>query len=290
MSVPVNLLKPDQRFWYAKLVLSAILADGEIDSAEVDFLRGVIGVVQAPELKANLMQYVQAKKPPEVNEPPSKIPDQVLAAIFAELILICISDHDFAEEEEAFLRKVADVMLLTEPFYRSMMAWLNEGLSWKKAQAELLPAELGINPGEVPLKDFDSEQKFWYAKLVIITLMLDGQVDEMELSFMKMAISFCEEDHQKKKLMAFVKNRLSPNLEEPYGFSRSQLVAVFVSILQIVTANESMTYKEQTYLKQLSDLCGFDKALFDRLINWATQGMNWKANKNGLIQRVRRKT
>ena len=290
MSVPVNLLKPEQRYWYAQLVLAAILADGEIDSAEVEFLKQVIGVVKEDQLRAQLMKHVQSKVPPEIKEPPSHIPDQIMAAIFAELILICICDHDFAEQEEKFLRQVADVMLFTEPFYRTMMNWLNEGLAWKKAEAELLPPGLGITPGEVPITDFDGDQKYWYARLMIITLMLDGKIDEMEVNFMKMAISFCEEASEKKELVGYVKNRLSPTLKEPYGFSKPQLISIFLSVLQIVTADEALTYKEQTYLQQLADMCEFEKPLFDKFIAWTNQGMLWKNNKNSLIQRVRRKT
>ena len=112
MSVPINLLNPDQRYWYAKLVLSAILADGQIDSAEVEFLKQVIGIVKDEKQRQRLMRHIQSKTPPKL-QPPEGIPDQVLAAIFAELVLICIADVDFDETEEHFLRQVADLMEFT---------------------------------------------------------------------------------------------------------------------------------------------------------------------------------
>ncbi|MDT8447435.1 MAG: hypothetical protein RRB13_11140 [bacterium] len=288
MSVPVNLLKPDQRFWYAQLVVAAILADGEIDASEVEFLRGVIGVVKEPVARQALLAHIEAKQPPPVHEPPSAIPDQILAAIFTELILICIADVDFAVEERTFLEEVAGVMSFTPAYLKMLMNWLEDGLRWKRAQSELLPPSSGFTIGQVPIDQFSSEQRYWYAQLLISTIMLDGRLDEMELQFMKMAVGFVQEKPLKMKLMGYVKNKMSPPLSSPPDFPRDLLILIFVNVIQIVSADESISYSEQTMLKELSDLCGFESDLFARLISWCNQGVSWKGNKNGLIQRVRR--
>lgn len=288
MSVPVNMLKPEQRFWYAQLVVAAILADGEIDASEVEFLRGVIGMIKEPVARQALMGHIEAKSPPPVQEPPSSIPDQILAAIFTELILICISDVDFADEERAFLDEVAGVMGFTAAYHKMLLAWLDEGLRWKRAQSELLPPASGFTIGQVPIDQFSAEQRFWYAQLMITCIMLDGKLDQMELEFMKMAIGFVPEKADKLKLMSYVKNKMSPPLVPPPDFPREILVLIFLNVIQIVSADESISYTEQTFLKELADHCGFEADLLARLLSWCNQGVSWKANKNGLIQRVRR--
>jgi uncharacterized tellurite resistance protein B-like protein len=108
MSVPVHTLNKEQRVWYANLVISAILADDEISPSEVDFLKQVIVIVSDPEKKKELMARISSKKKSPMTEPPN-VAKEILAAIFIELSLIMISDLDFAEDEKAFLKTVADL-------------------------------------------------------------------------------------------------------------------------------------------------------------------------------------
>ncbi|MBU2647471.1 hypothetical protein KKI24_22380, partial [bacterium] len=101
MSVPVHTLNKEQRVWYADLVISAILADNEISPSEVDFLKQVIAIVPEANKKKELMQRISSKKKAELTAP-TGMSKEILAAIFVELMLIMISDLDFADDEKVF--------------------------------------------------------------------------------------------------------------------------------------------------------------------------------------------
>ena len=108
MSVPVQKLNKEQKVWYAKFVIGAILADDEISPSEVDFLKQVISIVDSPAEKKELMQLISTKKRPPLS-PPKSIPKEILAAIFIELVLIMISDLDFADKEKEYLQDVSNL-------------------------------------------------------------------------------------------------------------------------------------------------------------------------------------
>ncbi|OGG99978.1 MAG: hypothetical protein A2600_11325 [Candidatus Lambdaproteobacteria bacterium RIFOXYD1_FULL_56_27] len=288
MTVPINLLKPDQKYWYARLMVSAILADGEIDKAEVEFLRQVIGVVKEPGQKVALMQLIESKQAPPIEEPPTSIPDQILAAIFVELMMVCIADASFDQTEKNFLLQVAGMMRFTEAYTKSLLAWLEEGLNWKRTQAQLLPPESGLTIGQIPVDRFTDAQKYWYAELIIATILLNGKPDEFEMEMLKMIVNSVETKEEKMRLFGFVKNRLAPHLSPPPDLPQDVLLLVLLNIIQVVTADEAISYKEQTYLGQVADICEIPTPVFSRLMAWANQGIAWKNNKNGLITRVRR--
>jgi len=90
------------------------------------------------------------------------------------------------------------------------------------------------------------------------------------------------------RLFGFVKNRLAPHLSPPPDLPQDVLLLVLLNIIQVVTADEAISYKEQTYLGQVADICEIPTPVFSRLMAWANQGIAWKNNKNGLITRVRR--
>jgi len=289
MSVPVQMLSEPQRLWYGRLVVSAILADGDIDAAEIEFLKEVMGVLKEPASKKEILGFVESKQAPPLVPPPTAIPDQILAAIYIELILVCISDSDFDQSERDFLSEVAQMMDFTDDYRKKLNIWLEEGLEWKHAQQEMLPQGSTVAAGLVPVDQFTGEQKFWYASLMVATILLDKNLDQFEIEFLKMAISFVEEKQEKLRLMGHVKNRMAPIINPPPGLAEDILLAIIFSVVQIVSADESISYREQTYLSNLFEICDIDPSIHAKILAWCHKGVNWKTNKNGLMTRVRRK-
>ncbi len=282
MSVPVQSLNKEQRVWYADLVISAILADNEISPSEVDFLKQVISIVPDAAKKKELMLRISSKKASELTPPPS-LPNEILAAIFVELILIMISDLDFADDEKEFLKTVADLFQFEKAYFRDLMRWGTEGLEWKNSQQDLIAGGETIENFQAAMGKLNSEQRKWYAQALIATIMLDGAIDEMELSFLKAAVSLVDNKKDQMELMGYVRNKMSPRLNRPPEMSEAILVHIFIEIIRIVSADENLSYAEHAHLKQISDLCGFSNEQFEKCIAWCNRGLSWMQNKNPLI-------
>lgn len=286
MSVPVNRLNDEQKIWYARFVIGAILADEEITPSEVDFMKQVISIVSSPEEKKKLMGLISAKKRPPLT-PPEGIAKEILAAIFIELVLIMISDLDFAEQEKVYLKEVSDLFSFTGSYFNEVMQWGQEGLEWKQSQRYLIKKDGNIDNFQVPLSKLNSQQKGWYAKILIATIMLDGLVDETELQFLKAAMSFVDNKKDQQQLVGYVRNKMAPPITKPPNMPEVVLALIFFEVILIVSADEALSYKEQNHLKTIADTCGFSKDFLDKAINWCQEGIKWKQNKNPLISRCK---
>jgi len=282
MSVPVHTLNKEQRKWYAKIVIAAILADDEISPSEIDFLKQVISIVDHPDDKKELMQMISAKKGPEITEPPA-IQKEILAAVFIELLLIMISDLDFADKEKKFLKNISSLFSFENVYFKGLMRWAEEGLNWKLSQQQLIGGDKETDNLQVPIGKLDAQQKKWYSSTLISTIMLDGSVDEGEISFLKAAVSFVDNKKDQMELLGYVRNKIAPKVLHPPEFPQNILIRIFIEVIRIVAADEAMSYAEHSHLKQLSDMCGFSSELFDDLLEWCNQGIKWMQNKNPLI-------
>mgnify|MGYP005634136669 CR=1 FL=1 len=288
MSVPVHTLNKDQKKWYAKIVIAAILADDEISPSEIDFLKQVIAIVNHPDDKKELMQMISSKKGPEIEEPPG-IQKEILAAIFIELLLIMISDLDFADKEKKFLKKISAMFELDGSYFAELMRWGEAGLAWKLSQQTLIGGDKEADSLQVPINQLVAQQKKWYSSTLISTIMLDGSVDESEISFLKAAVSFVESKKDQMELLGYVRNKMAPKLLHPPEFPENILVRIFIEVIRIVAADENMSYAEHSHLKALSDKCGFSTDLFNELLEWCNQGIKWMQDKNPLITNVKLK-
>lgn len=286
MSVPVHTLSKDQKIWYARFVIGAILADDEISPSEVDFLKQVINIVEDPAEKKELMGLISTKNRPPLT-PPDGISKEVLAAIFIELILIMISDLDFADQEKEYLQEVSDLFNFSNSYFVELMNWGEEGLKWKESQKYLITDDGSVDSFHVPLDKLSSEQKTWYAQILIATIMLDGQVEDTELQFLKAAMSFLDNKRDQQQLVGYVKNKMSPPLQNPPNIQEVILRLVFFEVILIVSADESLSYTEQNFLKSVAQTCGFDDELLNKAVDWCQKGISWKQNKNPLISRCK---
>ncbi|MDH5560635.1 MAG: DUF2225 domain-containing protein [Deltaproteobacteria bacterium] len=287
MAVPIQNLDEEQKFWYANLVVAAVLADDKIFLSEIEFLKQVIAIITSQEKRSELMEIIDKKKPPQLTAPPPGIPPKILVAIYIELILIIISDYDFADDERKYLKEVADLFNFDEGFYRELMNWCEDGLRWKTDQRELVSSDLQIEGMQIPLKRLNDKQKRWYSQTLVATVMLDGLVDQIEKSFLKMAISFLEDPQDKKQMLAYIGNKISPPMVRPPPMPKQYLMIVLIEVILIISADESLSYREIEYLQKISDNCGFSKEEFNRLMDWCNHGINWKQNKNSLFVKCR---
>ncbi len=289
MGVPLNILTQSQRFWYAQMVVAAILADEEITKPETDFIKQILPIIKKPEDRQELINRIASKSPPSIFRPPGVAP-KVLAAVFIELALVMISDVDFADKERQFLENVADVFRFTDGYYKDLLEWCEEGLEWKNRQLEFVSSTGSAELLQVPVSKLNPHQQRWYAETLIASIMSDQQLDQAEVRFLKMAINLIKDDAHRREVTALVRQNRTPVLSKPQGFAKNYLVRIFIEVMLIISADESLDKKEHTFLQNLAMNCDFSDNLFNRLISWCVQGIKWKRAKNPLINKCQIKT
>lgn len=283
MSVPFKALTQSQRVWYAEMIISAVLADGEISQPETEFIKDIVRLVKKPEDKQDLMTRLASKRPPPISRP-SGVPPHVLAAVFLELVLVLISDAELTESETRFLEETACIFRFSDAYLKSLMDWTMEGLAWKRKQGSLISSDGKVGDTSVPVGELNDNQLRWYAEVLVATIMSDEQLDASEVRFLKMAIDLVKDESHRQQLTEMVRNNTAPQLTAHPGMDENVLKRVFFEVMLIISADESLHEKEKAYLKQLADFCGFDDTLYQRMIDWCLQGIRWKQAKNGLIE------
>ncbi len=286
MSIPVHALTQAQRYWYAQMVVAAILSDNEITHAETEFIKQTIEIVKRSDEKQKLLRCIASKTAPYLSGPPG-IPPKVLAAIFLELSLILISDLDFSDPERKFLEEIGQLYGFTYDYYLELLKWCEQGLAWKNRQRELVSELCKSERLKVPVSELNEEQRNWYAQTLVSTILSDSQLDKEEVVFLKMAIALVNDSEHKRELLKQVSSHIAPPLSQPPGFSNEILVLIFFEVMLIVSADEELGVHEQMHLKRLSDLCGFPDFLFKSLLQWCRLGVKWKQSKNPLIARCK---
>ena len=284
MSVPFKALTQSQRFWYAEMVIAAILADGEISQPETEFIKDIVRLVKKPEEKQDLMARLASKRPPPVSRPSGVLP-KVLAAVFLELGLVMISDAVFTPEEKRFLENSARVFRFSDSYCKELMDWCQEGLDWKNEQIQLISSDGKMDNLGVPVASLNDAQLRWYAETLVATIMSDQQLDASEVRFLKRAIDLVKDESYQQHLTKMVRSNTAPPLSRHPGIDENSLKRIFFEVMLIVSADESLADQEEAYLKQLAEHCEFSESLYKRMVNWCQQGIKWKQMKNPLIQR-----
>jgi len=282
MSVPFKALTQSQRYWYAEMIIAAILADGEISQPETEYIKGIIRLVKKPDEKQDLVARLASKRPPPITRP-AGVPPKVLAAVYLELVLVLISDAELTDAEKQFLEETARVFRFSDTYRNDLMQWALEGLSWKSGQADLVAAEKKSGDTGVPLASLNNNQLHWYAEVLVATIMSDQQLDASEVRFLKMAIDLVKEESHRQKLTELVRSNTAPQLKPHPGLDENTLKRIFLEVLLIISADESLQEDEMRYLRQLADLCGFSEELYRQMIDWCLQGIQWKKAKDRLI-------
>ncbi len=283
MSVPFKALTQSQRFWYAEMVIGAVLADGEISQPETEFIKDIIRLVKKPEDKQDLMGRLASKRPPPISRPSGVLP-KVLAAVFLELVMVLISDAELTDAEKRFLEETARVFRFSDSYIKALMNWSLDGLSWKNEQVQLTVSDGKTGDTGVPVASLNDEQRRWYAETLVATIMSDQQLDASEVRFLKVAIDLVKDEGYQQKLTEMVRKNTAPPLTPHPGIEGNVLKRIFFEVMLITTADESLDEKEKEYLKQLAEFCGFQDSLYQRMIDWCLQGIKWKQMKNRLIE------
>lgn len=282
MSISIKNLNTEQKEWYAQTVIAAILADNKINWAEVSFLKQVISIISNPKKKKELIQLVSQRKAIPVSKPPA-MSYSLQATVFTELILIILCDLDFDRDEMKFLEKTSDLFGFSDKYYQELMDWAKSILDWKKFQYRFVPdANNGLS---IPIKVLNSEQKNWYASLLISTIMLDGQIETIEVNIMMSALTMVESSRMQNKLKKYIRNKIQLPVNAPPVFPPHVLTRIYLEIISILSADDIITYQEQFFLKELAQKCNLSIEQSDEILDWCNSGILWKKARKTLIKK-----
>jgi uncharacterized tellurite resistance protein B-like protein len=101
----ISALNERQRTWFATAMVGMILADGDIDRAEVEFIVKLISLVKDEAVQERLKKFIQFKTMPPLGQPVG-IDRKLGMSMIIDLIRIAVSDNDFAASEKAMIQEV----------------------------------------------------------------------------------------------------------------------------------------------------------------------------------------
>ena len=102
-------LKNTQRNWFATAMVAMILADGNIDRAEVDFIIKLTTMIKDQAMVERLKKFIQFKTVPPLGKP-ADIDKKLGMTMIIDLIRIAVSDKDFAPTEKDMIEKIGKSM------------------------------------------------------------------------------------------------------------------------------------------------------------------------------------
>ncbi len=101
----IRELNPRAREWFATAMVGMVLADGDIDRSEMDFLLKVIQLVPDMDVVDRLKKFLQFKTIPPIGSP-TGIDRKEGMSMIIDLIRVAVADQDFDRKEKEM---VADI-------------------------------------------------------------------------------------------------------------------------------------------------------------------------------------
>lgn len=101
----ISQLEPKAREWFATAIVGMVLADGNIDRNEMNFLLKMIQMVQDPAVVDRLKKFIQFKTIPPLGKPVG-IERKVGMSMIIDLIRVAVSDQDFDKKEKELVAEI----------------------------------------------------------------------------------------------------------------------------------------------------------------------------------------
>ncbi len=138
MEVPINAFNDEQRLWYSYLVASAIKADGNVNTSEVDFLVKAMHFLNQDQ-KNKIKSYIRSDRLlPNLGDVPKDINKKQLRIVFTELIKIIMCDGVVIKQEISFLKQIAQSFGFTKEYSEKCLEWGELMLEAEKHRTKLV--------------------------------------------------------------------------------------------------------------------------------------------------------
>lgn len=139
----------------------------------------------------------------------------------------------------------------------------------------------------VPLNEFNAEQRLWYAYLIASATKADGAVDPSEVEFLINALHFLD-PAQKNEVQAYLKkDALLPGLSNiPPGINQKHLVMIFTDLIWVIVSDGKLTQAEKDFLKTAANWFNFETDLQTKLLQWGEQMLKAEKFRRDIINRM----
>ena len=291
LSVPIEYFTDEQKNWYVRLVIAAVLADGQIKEAEIQYLKDGLQILPDGANKTQLLGRIKDNDPPRLEPPPASFAPFTLVNVILDVIEIIVSDVHLSANETDFLARLTEIMSIREETKEVIMAWSEEGIAWNGDKALLIHGEgfEGDTMEKVPLKELGEQQKYLYAKTLVICVLIDAEVEAFEQRYLKYAITLLKDKNDQLELVRYLKNKIAPPLEGLSGFSPEVLRVILIEVIMLLSGGNHFSASHQTFFEKLSILSGVDKEEALLFVQWHRKGLGWKSHKERIINRVQKK-
>jgi uncharacterized tellurite resistance protein B-like protein len=130
----ISTLNPRQRAWFATAMVAMILADGNIDRAEVEFIVKIVALVKDDTMVERLKKFIQFKTTPPLGPPP-ELDRKLAMSMVLDLVRIAVSDMNFAPPEKDMINKIGRSMGFSEEELNKLIMYGFELMGGNKAAA-----------------------------------------------------------------------------------------------------------------------------------------------------------
>ena len=139
----------------------------------------------------------------------------------------------------------------------------------------------------VPLNDFNDEQRLWYGFMVASATKADGSVDPSEIEFLIKTLHFLNND-QKSKIKSYLKSeRINPALSKiPSGMTKRQLAVVFTELIWIIVSDGKLIKSEVSFIKTIAKWFGFSDEYYKKTLQWGDQMLKAEKYRRALVSRA----
>ncbi len=293
MQIPIYNWSQEKVIWFVELLILAVKADNEITVTEMNFLVKYFAFVKDLNDKKRLLEAL--KSGGLKLQEPTNFGDSELAWIYTELVSVLISDFDFAEQERDFLAQVSEAFGFSNDYYHKIVIWCEEGLAWKYSKLALIESNEKSNKKEgeeteklsnlaVPVNLMDQAQKFWYAQILVHTIVIDGVIDKEEMTLFKMVIGFVQDKQETMKLMTFLKYKEKPRLYHPNNLDETLKLRVFLEVINHFVTNSQNEEREKVFVNQLAGVCELSHESLKKGLEIWEDGILWHRAGERLIE------
>ncbi len=138
---------------------------------------------------------------------------------------------------------------------------------------------------EIPLSEFNEQQRLWCAFLIASATKADGGVDPAEVEFLIKALHFLDPT-QKVEVQAYLKTKeILPTLQNvPAGFKKPQLAIIYTELIRIIVSDAKLTRGEKSFLNQVAQWFGFTEEYKDKLLHWGEQMLKAEKYRRKLVE------
>ena len=109
----ISTLNPRAREWFATAMVGMVLADGDIDRSEMDFLLRLIQLVKEEAVVERLKKFLQFKTPPPLGSPVGISRKEGMTMII-DLIRVAVADQDFDTKDKELVQSIGKSLGLKE--------------------------------------------------------------------------------------------------------------------------------------------------------------------------------